>query len=129
MTLAQVRDWLKLQVQCPHWYIGKIDGRKEQCIGVYSRPAPTPRVSVGGIANTSTTVKSVSILVHWGKDADIAEQKAQEVYASLFGKVNAFIGGRRIIMFQMRHSEPLCVGTDDQNIYEYVIDAVITYER
>ena len=32
MTLAEVRDWLKTQVECPAWYIGKIDGSKEQDI-------------------------------------------------------------------------------------------------
>ena len=36
MTLAQVRDWLKTQIDCPAWYIGKIDGSKERCIGLYN---------------------------------------------------------------------------------------------
>lgn len=129
MTLAQVRDWLKTQVENPAWYIGKIDGNKLHCIGLYNVAGPAPRIAVGGLANTSTAVKSISILVHWGKNADVAEQKAQEVYAALYGRNGVVIGGRRVIMFQLRTPEPVSVGTDGQNIYEYVIEANIIYER
>lgn len=127
MTLAQVRDWLKTQVECPAWYIGKIDGSKEQCIGVYNTPGPAPRIALGGLANTSTATKAVSILVHWGKNANAAEQKAQEVYQAMFGQTGT-IGGRRVVMFQMRQ-EPINVGTDDLGVYEYVIEVNIIYER
>lgn len=129
MTLAQVRDWLKTQIDCPAWYIGKIDGSKEQCIGLYNVTGPAPRIAIGGLENTGTAIKAVSILVHWGKNANLAEQKAQEVYAVLFGKTGAVIGGRRVVMFQMPQPEPISVGTDDYGIYEYVIEVYIIYER
>lgn len=128
MTLAEIRDWLKTQVTCPQWYIGKIDSKKEQCIGVYSVPGGSPVLAVGGLENTSYTTKTVSILVHWGNNANVAELKAQEVYAALFGRA-AVIGGRRVISFQMRTPEPVGVGTDDEGIYEYVIEVTIIYER
>jgi hypothetical protein len=128
MSLAEVRDWLKIQIESPAWYIGKIDGSKEQCIGLYNIQGPTPKIAVGGLANTSTAVKAVSILVHWGKNANTAEQKAQEVYNHLWGR-SAVIGGQRVVMFDMRRSEPISVGTDDLGIYEYVIDVNIIYER
>lgn len=127
MTLADVRDWLKTQIDSPAWYIGKIDGSKEQCIGLYSIPGPAPRIAVGGLANTSTAVKAISILVHWGKNANTAELKAQEVYVALLGK-KATIGGHRVIMFQMRQ-EPVSVDTDDLGVYEYVIEVNVIYER
>lgn len=128
MTLAEVRDWLKLQVDCPNWYIGKIDGSKPQCIGVYSLDKGTPVLAIGGLDNTSYAVKAVSILVHWTKNADTAEQKAQEVYAALFGQP-AVIAGKRVINFQVRTAEPVSVGTDDAGIFEYVIETTIYYER
>lgn len=130
MTLAEVRDWLKTQiVDCPAWYIGKIDGSKEQCIGIYSTTGPTPKIAIGGLENTSSAVKPISILVHWGRNANVAEQKAQEVYRALFGRRLAVIGGRRVIMFRMPQSGPISVGTDDRGIYEYVIETNIFYER
>lgn len=128
MRLAQIRDWMKTQIICPNWYIGKIDGTKEQCIGLYNAHGPAPNIAIGGLANTSYATKTISILVHWGKNADIAEQKAHEVYNSLFGQ-SPTIDGKRIIMFKMRTSEPISVGTDENNIYEYVIETTTFYER
>jgi hypothetical protein len=129
MTLADVREWLKTQIECLAWYIGKIDGSKEQCIGIYNIQGPKPKIAVGGLANTSIAIKSVAILVHWGKNANTAERKAQEVYEAMHGQAGATIGGRRVVMFQLRHPEPVSVGTDDLGIYEYVIDVNILYER
>lgn len=128
MTLAEIREWLKSQIECPQWYIGKIDGAKEHCIGLYSIRGPAPRIAIGGLANTSYATKAISILVHWGKNANTAETKAKEVYNNLFGQ-NAVIGEKRVIQFQMRSDEPIGVGTDDNGIYEYVIDVTIFYER
>ncbi|SFE11463.1 hypothetical protein SAMN04487969_101128 [Paenibacillus algorifonticola] len=128
MTTGEVRDWLKTQVESPAWYIGKLDGKQPQCIGVYNLNAGSPVIALGGLEQTSYAVKGVSILVHWGKNANIAERKAHEVYAALFGQV-AEIGGRRVISFDMRVPEPVNVGTDDDGIYEYVIETIIYYER
>lgn len=129
MTLAEVREWLKTQISdCSHWYIGKIDGSKEQCIGLYDTQGPVPNIAIGGLKNTSYSVKSISILVHWGKNADIAEQKAQGVYNKLFGQT-AVIGSKRVIQFDMKSSEPISLGADDNGIYEYTIYANIIYER
>ncbi|MDF9845175.1 MULTISPECIES: minor capsid protein [unclassified Paenibacillus] len=128
MTLAAVRDWMKTQVDCPNWYIGKADTSKPQCIALYSMNNESPVLAIGGLENTSYAVKPISILVHWTKNADTAEQKAQEVYAALFGQP-AVIAGKRVISFQMRTSEPVSVGTDDAGYYEYVIEVTIYYER
>ncbi len=128
MLLSEVRDYLKTKIDCPQWYIGKIDGTKEQCIGIYNVQGPKPSIALGGLVNTSYSTKAISILVHWGKNANIAEQKSQEVYNSLFGQ-DAVIGNKRVIKFDMRSSEPIGVGTDTNNIYEYVIETIIYYER
>lgn len=128
ITLAQIRDWLKTQIECPQWYIGKIDGGKPLCIGLYNVPGPPPRIALGGLENTSYATKAVSVLIHWGTNADVAERKAQDVYKVLFSQT-AVIGGHRVIQFQMRQSEPVSVGTDEKNVYEYVVDTTIFYER
>ncbi|PWV97439.1 hypothetical protein DFQ01_12183 [Paenibacillus cellulosilyticus] len=128
MRLAEVRDWLKTKVDCPSWYIGKLDGKKPECIGLYGLPGGSPNIAIGGLPNTSYTSKLVSILVHWGRNADTAERKAQEVYDALFGQ-QPTIGDKRVIMFKMSTPEPVNVGTDDEGIYEYVIEMTIFYER
>lgn len=128
MLLSELREYLKTKIECRQWYIGKIDGTKEQCIGIYSIAGPKAGIALGGLANTSYSTKAISILVHWSKNANIAEQKAQEIYNNLFGQ-EAFIGDKRVIKFDMRTSEPVSVGTDSNGIYEYVIETVIYYER
>lgn len=128
MLLSEVREYLKTKIECPQWYIGKIDGTKEQCIGVYSIRGPRSHIALGGLKNTSYSTKAISILIHWGKNANTAEQKAQEVYNDLFGQ-DAIIGGKRVIDFNMRTTEPISVGTDKNGIYEYVIEVNIIHER
>jgi len=128
MLLSEVREYLKTKIECPQWYIGKIDGTKEQCIGVYSIRGPRSHIALGGLKNTSYSTKAISILIHWGKNANTAEQKAQEVYNVLFGQ-KAIIGGKRVVDFNIRTTEPISVGTDKNGIYEYVIEANIIHER
>jgi len=129
LTLGAFRDWLKTQVSSPQWYIGKIDGKKEQCIGIYGTTGAPQRLAVGGKDATGYSVKAVSILVHWGRNAASAEQKAQEAYAALFGVSNVSIAGKRISMFRLPQPTPISVGTDDEGIYEFVIEVHIYYER
>lgn len=128
MLLSEVKDWLKTKVDCPNWYIGKIDANVDECIGIYSVEGGKPNIAIGGLGNTSYTTKSVSILVHWDKYITPAEQKAQEVYNVLFGQ-NDVIGDKRVIQFDMKTSEPVGVGTDSNGIYEFVIEVNIIYER
>lgn len=128
MLLSEIKDWLKTKIDCPNWYVGKIDGSVDQCIGIYSIAGGKPNIAVGGLENTTYTTKSISILVHWGKNTTPAEQKAQEVYNVLFGQ-SGTIGGKRVIQFDMRTTEPVGVGTDDNGIYEFVIEVNIIYER
>lgn len=127
ITLANVRDWLRTVVDSPVWASGKMGGGPES-ITIYSTTGPTSKIAIGGLANTSHANKSVSILVHWTKNANTAELKAQEVYKAMFGQT-ATIGGKRVIMFDMRHPEPLGVGTDSEGYFEYVIEVNIVYAR
>lgn len=128
MLLTDVKEYLKTKIVCPQWYTGKIDGTVEQCIGIYGVQGPPPNIALGGLANTSYSTKAISILVHWGKNSNTAEQKAQEVYNVLFGQ-SATIGGIRIIKFDMRTPEPVPVGTDSNGVFEFVIETVIYFER
>lgn len=128
MLLSEVREYLKTKVDCPQWYSGKIDASKEQCIGLYNIQGPVPNIALGGLTNTSYSTKAISILIHWTKNCNTAEQKAQEVYNALFGQ-EATIGGKRVIKFDMRTPEPVAVGTDSNGVFEFVIETVIYYER
>ena len=127
MNLLEIMQWLDSQVDCPQFYQGKV-GSAPESITVYNTVGAAPRIAIGGLDNTSYTNKSISILVHWGKSPSVAERKAREVYDAMFGK-KAVIGDKRVIMFQMKTSEPIGVETDSEGFYEYVIEVNILHER
>ena len=127
MLLSEIREYLKAKIDSPQWYLNKV-GYKEESITIYNTVGPAPRIALGGLEQTSYTTKAISILVHWGKDSNKAELKAQEVYNAFFGQEKN-IGGNRIIQFKMKTDSPIYVGTDSEGIIEYVIETIIYYER
>lgn len=128
MLLSDIREYLKTKVECPQWYLNKMGGTKEESITIYNSIGLAPRMALGGLENTSYTTKAISILVHWGKDSNKAELKAQEVYNAFFGK-DGIMGGKRVIQFKMKTDSPIYVGTDSEGIIEYVIETIIYHER
>lgn len=128
MTLADIKNFLKQNIECPNWYVGKRDKNQEHSITVYPTQPPAPRVPIGGITNTSYTVKAVSVLVHWGSLTTPAEIKAMEVFDLITGQ-QPMIGGKRVIKIDPRTAEPVGMGTDDRGFYEYVINFLIYYKK
>lgn len=128
MTLKDIRDWLKPQIaDLSTAYVGKIDASKEKVICIYGRPSSGSKIAVGGLQNTTSAIKSISILVQWSKNCDTAEQKAQSIY-NIFHGNHVSINGVDCF-FEMKNDEPVPVGTNDHDIYEYVIDLDVTYKK
>ena len=127
MLLSEIREYLKSKIESPQWYLNKI-GDKDESITIYNAIGSAPRIALGGLEQTSYTTKAITILVHWGKNSNKAELKAQEVYNAFFGQ-DGTIGGKRIIQFKMKTDSPVYVGTDTEGIIEYVIEVIIYYER
>ena len=130
ITLAEVRDWIKTFNAANNYYIGKIDNKQENSIGIYQRKTiDGPRVAIGGRSLTSYDVKSISILIHWNKNANETEKRAQYLYNRLFEAESVVIGETPIKMIALLENEPVDVGTDDNNVYERVIELDLYYER
>ena len=130
ITLAEVRDWIKTFNAANNYYIGKIDNKQENSIGIYQRKTiDGPRVAIGGRSLASYDVKSISILIHWNKNANETEKRAQYIYNRLFEAESVVIGGTPIKMIALLQNEPVDVGTDDNNVYERVIELDLYYER
>ncbi|WP_300382642.1 minor capsid protein [Clostridium sp.] len=128
MLLSKIRDYLKTKIECPQWYLNKLGSTQEQSITLYNVPGLPPNISIGGLENTSYSTKAISILVHWGKNSDMAELKAQDIYNTFLGN-GGVIGNKKVIMFKMKTDSPVYVGTDSEGIIEYVIETIIYYER
>lgn len=130
MTLANIRDWLKTFGIAEHYYIGKLDNKKEKSLGVYQRQGGNPKIALGGLANTKYQVKRISVLLHWNKNANETEITAQELYDKIITlKEPPVIGDTQVYYVSMQVPEPVDVGTDDAGVYERVIWMEIYYER
>ena len=130
ITLAEVRDWIKTFNAANNYYIGKLDNKQENSIGIYQRKTiDGPRVAIGGRSLASYDVKSISVLIHWNKNANETEKRAQYLYNRLFEAESVVIGGTPIKMIALLQNEPVDVGTDDNNVYERVIELDLYYER
>ena len=159
LGLADIRDWLKqldsvsvsdidnilvkeldkLKIKqlsksdciiADHFYIGKLDNKKEKSIGVYQlKTSRVPDIAIGGNDCTKTLTKSVSILIHWNQNANDTEYKALELYVKMLNSRNFEINNLKVNYIELLENEPVDVGTDENNVYERVIEAIFYYEK
>lgn len=132
LQLSDVRDWIKtLGISASeNHYIGKLDNKKDKSIGIYQlKNGGKANIAIGGIDNTKTLEKSVSILIHWNTNAKETEEKSLELYYILLNSRNFTINNKKINYIELLVPEPIDVGTDKSNIYERVIQATFYYEK
>lgn len=117
-------------VVADHFYIGKLDNKKQKSIGVYQLQTTNSNIAVGGLDNTKIKEKTVSILIHWNNNADETELKALELYYKFMNARNFNITDNILVNYiELLVPEPVDVGTDSSNIYERVIQARFYYEE
>lgn len=125
LKLKEIKDWMKQSIHADLWSTGKRnDGDKS--ITLYSSNPIMFHRSIGGVSQTTYRSKAISILIHWNKSPTEAEEKANEVF-ELLQTTLPVINEKRIIQFDLRMDEPVFLGTDEQGIFEYVIDLVVYY--
>lgn len=132
LTLKAIREYISgLGIaQDDRVYIGKMDGKKQKSIGVYSRPSTgAPGIALGGLECTTYATKPVSLLIHWTKSKDETEQVAYELYEKLLHAAVTHIGDTHVDFLRLMVPEPQDIGTDDDGVYEYVIWLDFIYER
>ena len=131
LGLADIRDWLKtLNTRADNYYIGKLDNKKDKSIGVYQLKNNRPqRICLGGIKNTFYEVKSVSILIHWNTNAKQTEEFANSLYLEILNLDSVIINSHHINYIEMLNNESIDVGTDNNNVYERVVELNFYYER
>lgn len=130
ITLAEVRDWLKTFQIAENYYIGKLDNKKDKSIGVYSLNQKSPPViAIGGLDSTTFNRKSVSVLIHWNKNADETEKAAYSLFERLLEQTHFYIGGTLVFYLKLNVSEPIDAATDEKGVYERVIEFDLYYKR
>lgn len=132
LTLKEIRQFIAdLGIASDaNTYIGKLDNKKQPSIGVYNlKPRAGEQIALGGLKQTSHQSKAVSFLVHWDKSISNAEEAANRLYNALIGKRDIKMGDCDVLFIRMLQSEPVDVGTDDNGVYEFVIEIEIFYQR
>lgn len=129
ITLKKIKDYFKDEFK---WIddisIGKIDNNQEKAICFYnSKRQLSYQSSIGGKENSTTYIKPITILLRYTKNQDSAEIKAQEIF-EFFEERTFYIDKKRIFV-DMYINEPICLGTDDNNVYEYSFELNFHIER
>ena len=129
MTLKQYKDYFKDNFKWTDSIsIGKIDNNQEKAICFYNSNRNLAYIgTLGGLGNKSTNIKPITILLRYTKNQDGAEAMAQQIY-DFFNERSFFIENKRIFT-QMIYSEPIGLGTDDENVYEYSFELNFYEER
>lgn len=128
MILLDVADLIADVLKCESVYAGTADANLKQCIGVYNaKNSRSHKICLGGSDCTRVHEKSISILIHWTDNPTEAEKQSQKVFDSL-SSVSAYSASDFLINY-ISCKDPIPVGRDDRGIYEYVIEAIIYYER
>ena len=132
LKLEDVRELLSsfAIVEEENLYMGKLDAKRDKSIGVYNLNRNKPfKTALGGDANKTYGEKQVSILVHWNKSTRETEEKALELFQMLRSVRDVTVNNIRIQFIRMLTEEPVDVNTDENNIYERVIEMEMIYER
>ena len=132
LGIGDVRDYIAGLgiVDNTNVYCGKLDDKKNKSIGVYNNNKQRPvQMAVGGLNNSSYRIKSVSILVHWNTSVRDTEKTSEQLYNMIRDMNHITINDTKVFFTKMLVDEPVDVGTDDNGIFESVIELDIYYER
>lgn len=108
--------------------VGMLIGNAERAIGVYPAKGNGTKICLGGTDQTMQAEYNTTILIHWSRDPVVAEAKANGVFALFFGKTDFYIGNTHVYIADPGQ-EPICVGKDQYEICEYVINLKLIYKR
>lgn len=129
MMLSDVRDYVDSLGLSKHVYMGKLDAKQEESIGVYnSKHSHAYKTAIGGPQMESYGTKYVTFLVHWNKSPRDTEKAAKELFEVLIA-TREVTANDAVIKFIQPLYELQDVGTDDAGIYEMVIEAAVVYGK
>lgn len=129
--LRDVNKWLKtLNTKFDNYYIGFLDKKKDHSLGVYNlKREGKPIIAIGGIDNTSYSVKRISLLVHYSNASDETEECANNLFEDIMNAHPETIGEHKVMFIGMITNEAIDIGRDDKGFCEYVIEFEIYYRR
>lgn len=131
ILLSDVRDWLKSFNLFDNYYIGRLDTKKKNSLGVYNLQDSGRREVIGDLKIYES--KCVSLLIHGDNNKANTERRAWELYNKLEELINSCeysrIGTHNVYFIELLNNQPIDVDQDSNSIYEYVIEIKIYFEK
>ena len=118
---SDVLTWLKTKFPSGvTWGVGAIDKTIDKVVGVYTRPHGLLQPKTVGLP-ASYGIKSITLLVHWGKMFTPCEETALDIYAMLNAcSADEQIGGRSC--WVEARTLPVVIGKDSNGFFEASVD-------
>ena len=131
ITLADIRDWLKSFGLFDNYYIGRIDSKKKNSLGVYNLQDAGRREVIGGLKVYEK--KGVSLLIHGDTNKANTERKAWDLYNAIESvsknETILIAKEKKVFFIELLNNEPIDVNQDADSVYEYVIEMNIYFEK
>lgn len=131
IELGSIRDWLKSFKLFDNYYIGRLDTKKQNSLGVYNLQDEGRREVIGGLKKYEK--KGISLLIH----GDTNKSRTEKLANSLYDKIETLIysceypqiGGKHVYFIELLNNQPIDVDQDNDSIYEYVIEMNIYFDK
>ena len=129
IALADIRDWLKSFGLFDNYYIGRIDSKKKNSLGIYNLQDAGRREVIGGLKVYEK--KGVSLLIHGDTNKTNTERKAWDLYNAIENvRTNILaLKEKKVFFIELLNNEPIDVDQDADSVYEYVIEMNIYFEK
>ena len=135
VALSDIRDWLKTFGLFDNYFIGRLDDKKKNSLGVYNLQDTGRREVIGGLKVYDK--KGISLLIHGDTNKSSTERKAYALYNALENLIVSYtypvIGGKKVYFIELLYNQPIDVGyseeKDQGDIYEYVIELNFYFEK
>ena len=131
VALSDIRDWLKSFELFDNYYIGRLDTKKKNSLGVYNLQDAGRHEVIGGLKKYEK--KGISLLIHGDTNKTTTERLAWSLYEKLEELIYTCeypqIGSKDIYFIELLNNQPVDVNQDSDSIYEYVIELNIYFEN
>lgn len=131
ILLSDVRDWLKSFNLFENYYIGRLDAKKKNSLGVYNLQDNGRREVIGDLKKYEK--KGISLLIHGTANKAETEKLAWKLYTKLEELITSCnysdIGENKIYFIELLNNQPVDVDQDNSSAYEYVIELNIYFEK
>ena len=131
ILLGDIRDWLKSFGLFDNYYIGRLDTKKKNSLGIYNLQDDGRREVIGGLKKYEK--KGVSLLIHGDSNKASTEKKAFSLYNALENLIMSCeypsIGDKKVFFIELLNNQPIDVDQDESSTYEYVIELNIYFEK